>query len=347
MTEPPRADETMFGADWASDSTALPPSEYIVDREGERLDAFLARRIGSLSRTAARRLIVEGLVRVDGGLERPSFRLEEGGAVVVWPSAPAKLLAEAESIPLDVLYEDAWLIVLNKQAGLTVHPAPGQPDGTLVNALLAHCPDLGAIGDAIRPGLVHRLDKDTTGVMMVAKQEQALHHLQDQIKRRSVEKRYLCVTEGVPDPEVGAVEAPIGRDRSDPTRMAIVDGGKPARTEYRVVERFADAALVEARLITGRTHQIRVHMTALGHPIIGDVMYGTSSHVINRQALHAAVLGFRHPQDERPLRFEAALPADMESLVVATRARPPVFQEPAAGLVRSARLTRHRARHVR
>ena len=217
--------ESDFGADWGSDPSALPPTEYVVEREGERLDAFLARRVGSLSRTAARRLILEGLVRVDGGLERPSFRVGLGEAVVVWPTAPARLLAEAESIPLDVLYEDGWLIVINKAAGLTVHPAPGQPDGTLVNALLAHCPDLGAIGDAIRPGLVHRLDKDTSGAIMVAKHTLALQHLQAQIKRRSVEKRYLCVTAGVPDPEVGAVEAPIGRDRSDPVRMAIVDGG--------------------------------------------------------------------------------------------------------------------------
>ena len=251
-------------------------------------------------------------MRVDGSLERPSFRLDFGSAVVVWPAAPARLLTDPEPIPLDVLYEDAWLIVINKPAGLAVHPAPGQPDGTLVNALLAHCPDLGAIGDAVRPGLVHRLDKDTTGVMMIAKQEPALRHLQDQIKNRSVEKRYLCVTAGVPDPEVGAIEAPIGRDRSDPTRMAIIDGGKPARTEYRLRERFADAALVEARLITGRTHQIRVHMAALGHPIVGDHIYG----------IRSAFTVMR----ERPASPTAAL-------------------RPSAS--RSARLTRHRARLVR
>lgn len=337
-----------LGAVWDSDPAALPPTEYLVDREGERLDAFMARRIETLSRTAARRLIEDGRVRVDGSLERPSFRLSFGSAVVVWPTAPARLLTDPEPIPLDVLYEDAWLIVINKPAGLAVHPAPGQPDGTLVNALLAHCPDLGAIGDAVRPGLVHRLDKDTTGVMMVAKQEQALRHLQEQIKSRSVEKRYLCVTAGVPDPEVGAIEAPIGRDRSDPTRMAIIDGGKSARTEYRLLERFADAALVEARLITGRTHQIRLHMAALGHPIVGDHTYGIRSAFIDRQALHAAALGFRHPEDERALRFEAPLPADMQALITVMRERP---ASPTAALrpsaSRSARLTRHRARLVR
>ncbi len=337
-----------FGAAWSSDPAALPPTEYLVDREGERLDAFMARRVETLSRTAARRLIENGHVRVDGSLERPSCRLGLGSAVVVWPTAPARLLTEPEPIPLDVLYEDAWLIVINKPAGLVVHPAPGQPDGTLVNALLAHCPDLGTIGDAVRPGLVHRLDKDTTGVMMVAKQEQALRHLQDQIKSHTVEKRYLCVTAGVPDPEVGAIEAPIGRDRSDPTRMAIIDGGKSARTEYRVLERFADAALVEARLITGRTHQIRLHMAALGHPIVGDHMYGIRSALIDRQALHATALGFRHPHDERELHFKAPLPADMQSLIAVIRERPPI---PTAALrpsaPRSARLTRHRARHVR
>ncbi len=333
----------------------MPPSEYLVDRKGERLDSFLARRIPSLTRSAAQRLVERGLVRVDGALERASFRLGFGAAVEVWPEELSATLVPAEAIPLDILYEDSALIVIDKPAGLTVHPAPGQQSGTLVNALLAHCPELRAAGEAIRPGVVHRLDRNTSGVMMVAKHERALQHLQDQIRRRTVEKRYLAAVAGVPDPEAGLIDAPIGRDPSDPVRMAIVEGGRPSRTEYRLIERFVDASLVEARLITGRTHQIRVHMTAIGHPIIGDATYGHRSDAIDRQALHAAVLGFRHPESEEALRFEAPPPPDFAALLATLRERAPLHGPDTAGADTVAaadppgrrRLTRHRARHIR
>ena len=311
----------------------------------------------------ARRLINEGLVLVEGGLERPSYRLRAGEMVRVQAEpATAVMVAEPIDIPLDVRYEDADLIVLNKPAGLTVHPAPGERDPTLVNALLAHCPDLQQIGDALRPGLVHRLDKDTSGVMMVAKHAVSLQRLQDQIRARSVEKHYLAVVAGTPDPLQGRVEAPVGRDRSDPRRMDVVEGGKPSTTEYRVDERFTDTSLLDCHLITGRTHQIRVHLSALGHPIIGDSVYGHPSHLIDRQALHARLLAFDHPTSGARIRVDVAAPADIVALLDALRGQAPVHGAGIGGTVDAAamplppgqeardkrwRKSRHRSRHIR
>ena len=342
---------------------AMPPSEIMADGDGERLDVFVARRLPPLSRTAARRLINEGLVLVEGGLERPSYRLRAGEMVRVQAEpATAVMVAEPIDIPLDVRYEDADLIVLNKPAGLTVHPAPGEREPTLVNALLAHCPDLQQIGDALRPGLVHRLDKDTSGVMMVAKHAVSLQRLQDQIRARSVEKRYLAVVAGTPDPLQGRVEAPVGRDRSDPRRMAVVEGGKPSTTEYRVDERFTDTSLLDCHLITGRTHQIRVHLSALGHPIIGDAIYGHPSHLIDRQALHARLLAFDHPTSGARIRVDVAPPADIVALLDALRGQAPVHGAGIGGTVDASamplppgqeardkrwRKSRHRSRHIR
>ncbi len=339
----------------ASATGETPPSEFLADSEDERLDVFLARRLPGLSRTAARRRIDAGLVQVDGDIERASYRLHFGEMVRVWPAQPAQPVAEAEDIPLDVRYEDADLLVLNKQVGLTVHPAPGEPNGTLVNALLAHCPDLKAIGDAIRPGIVHRLDKETSGLMMVAKHPQALQHLQDQIRARTVEKRYWTVVAGTPDPLAGRIDAPIGRDPADRRRMAIVDGGRPSLTEYKVVERFLDTSLLECKLITGRTHQIRVHLAAVGHPIIGDRVYGQPSDLIDRQALHARVLGFDHPRTGERLRLEVELPPDLLALVDRLRQPSPVHGRDIGAVATVAeqrgaprrRPSRHRARHVR
>ena len=336
----------------------LPPSELLADSDGERLDVFVARRLPPLSRTAARHLIDDGLVLVDGSLERPSYRLRFGEMVRVHPPGPAAMVAEPIDIPLDIRYEDADVIVLNKPVGLTVHPAPGERDATLVNALLAHCPDLQTIGDAVRPGLVHRLDKDTSGVMMVAKNAPALQHLQDQIRAHTVEKRYVAVAAGAPDPLQGRIEAPIGRDRSAPRRMAVVEGGKPSTTEYRVEERFLDTCLLDCRLITGRTHQIRVHLAALGHPIIGDSVYGQPSHLIDRQALHARLLAFDHPTSGQRLRIEVEPPEDIQALLRELRGNAPVHGLDIGGTVtaqtdrqhaeaRRWRKSRHRARHIR
>ena len=332
---------------------ATPPAEFLADSDGERLDVFLGRRLPGLSRSAARRLIDDGLVRIDGSLERPAYRLRFGEMVVLHPPGPAAMVAEPADIPLDVRYEDADVIVLNKPAGLTVHPAPGEREATLVNALLAHCPDLQAIGDALRPGLVHRLDKDTSGVMMVAKNPAALQNLQDQIRARTVEKRYVAVVAGTPDPLQGRIEAPIARDRSDPRRMAVVEGGKPSTTDYTVRERFTDTSLLDCHLITGRTHQIRVHLAALGHPIIGDPGYGQRSHLIDRQALHARLLAFDHPSGGRRLRIEVEPPDDIQVLFAALRQAAPVHGADIGATVAPAResrrwkQSRHRAKRVR
>lgn len=304
------------GFDLDGDSSGeMPPSEFMADQDGERLDVFLGRRLPGLSRSGARRQIDKGLAQVEGEVSRASHRLRFGDLVRVWPEQPSGPVAEAEAIPLDVRFEDADVIVINKAVGLTVHPAPGQPTGTLVNALLAHCPDLQAIGDAIRPGIVHRLDKNTSGVMMVAKNDASLHHLQEQIRERSVEKRYWAVVAGTPHPESGRIDAPIGRDRLDPRRMTIVQNGKASQTEYEAVERFADSSLLECRLITGRTHQIRVHLSAQGHPIVGDAIYGMQTDLIDRQALHARTLAFDHPVSGERIRVTVEPPEDFEALL--------------------------------
>ena len=337
-------------------TAALPPSEYLADQKNERLDVFLARRLPELSRAQARRWIDDGRVRVENDLERASYRLGMGEMVRVWPPTTAAPAVEAESIPLDILYEDHDVIVVNKPVGLTVHPAPGHTNGTLVNAIMAHCPDLEPIGDALRPGIVQRLDKDTSGVMMVAKNAPALRALQDQIQAHEVQKLYQAVVAGFPDPLTGTVDAPIGRNPADRTRMAVVGrGGRSAQTEYRVLEPFADTALLECRLITGRTHQIRLHMAAVGHPIIGDVTYGQRSDLIDRQALHARQLGFRHPRTGEALQLEAPLPADLQALLERLRAQAPLHGRDVGGADtvsprpggNASHRRRHRARHVR
>ena len=336
---------------------APPPSEYLADQKNERLDVFLARRLPGLSRTQARRWIDDGLVRVENTLERASYRLGLSEMVRVWsPTMTPAPAMEAQPMPLDILYEDHDVIVVNKPVGLAVHPAPGHPSGTLVNALLAHCPDLEPIGNALRPGIVQRLDKDTSGVMVVAKNELALRALQDQIQAHEVEKVYQAVVAGLPDPLAGTVDAPIGRNPVDRTRMAVVGrGGRRAQTQYRVLESFADTALLECRLITGRTHQIRVHMAAVGHPILGDAVYGQDSDLIDRQALHARRLGFRHPRTGDVLRLEAPLPPDLLALLARLREQAPMHGRDVGGADtvgprpggNASHRKRHRARHVR
>ena len=342
--------------DFATDPDPLStPSEYLADQEGERLDQFLARRLPGLSRTRAQRMIQDGMARVDGSLERPGYRLRFGEMVSVIPETAPELAAEPEAIPIDVRYEDADVIVVNKQVGLTVHPTPGHSTVTLVNALLAHCPDLAPIGDAIRPGLVHRLDRNTSGVMVVAKNMAAMETLQEQTRARTMEKRYHAVTAGVPDPATGTIDAPIGRDPSDRRKMAIVERGKASRTEYWLRERYRDAALVECRLITGRTHQIRVHLSAMGHPVLGDEVYGSTSALIDRQALHAFKLGFDHPRSGERVVVEAEPPDDMQGLLAALRDEAAAHRldvkdvdtVPALPESRKWRQSRHRARHIR
>ncbi|HXK32785.1 MAG TPA: RluA family pseudouridine synthase [Dehalococcoidia bacterium] len=285
-------------------------SDALADAAGERLDVFVARRWPEITRSRARKLIESGDVRVDGRAERASYRLSAGERVSVTPPPPAAPEALPEAIALDVVYEDADIIAINKPAGMTVHPAPGHPRSTLVNAILAHCGDLSGVGGVLRPGIVHRLDRDTSGIILVAKNDAAHNDLARQWKERSVEKVYLALVEGTPRPPEGVIDAPVARDPRSRQRMAIVPGGREAQTAYRVVERFAGAALVEARPKTGRTHQIRVHLAAIGHPIVGDRVYGTASRRTLRQLLHAARITFTHPRTGERMTLEAPLAPD-------------------------------------
>jgi 23S rRNA pseudouridine1911/1915/1917 synthase len=287
--------------------------ELVADRGRERLDVFIARRRPELTRSRIRRLIDEGLVTVDGVQTKASTKVSEGEsvAIIVPPREGAEL--EAEAIPLPIIYQDSDIIVVDKPAGLTVHPAPGHPRGTLVNALLATHPELREVGDRLRPGIVHRLDKDTSGLIVVAKNERAQAALQTQLKEREVKKTYVALVRGVPEPREGMIEAPIGRNPKNRKKMAVVAGGREATTKYRVIEVIGGGqyALLEAEPVTGRTHQIRVHLSALAHPIVGDATYGGRSKVLGRQFLHAAKLAFAMPPSQRMVEFESPLPADL------------------------------------
>lgn len=291
---------------------------------GMRLDVALAADAAlGLSRSRIQALIAAGAVTVDGvAVTRSGLRLRGGEtiAVEVPPDRPAE--AFAEDIPLDVVYEDADIIVINKPRGLVVHPAAGHSSGTLVNALLKHCPDLAGIGGVLRPGIVHRLDRDTTGLLVAAKTQRAHEALARAIKARAVRREYLAIVWGVPDAPQGRIEAPIGRHPVDRKRMAVVEGGRPAVSHFTVLESFGRASLLRCALETGRTHQIRVHLAFIGHPVIGDPVYGGRRDPCGMagQALHAALLAFDHPVDGRPLRFEVPPPEDFRQLLARLRA---------------------------
>jgi 23S rRNA pseudouridine1911/1915/1917 synthase len=291
--------------------------ELTADRSGERLDTFVARRCPELSRSHARRLIDDGLVSVNGRHGKASERVTAGLSVRVTIPPPETIDLAPEAIPLTIMYQDADIIVLDKPAGLTVHPAPGHPSGTLVNALLAACVDLRGIAGTLRPGIVHRLDKDTSGLMVVAKNDRAQRALQQQLKDRQVHKTYVALVHAVPRPREGVIEAPIGRHPKNRKKMAVVAGGREAITKYRVREEFAGGrySLLEVEPVTGRTHQIRVHMSALGHAIAGDATYGRRSDLIARQALHASKLAFAMPLGGRAIEFESPLPPDIREAV--------------------------------
>ena len=288
---------------------------FRVDEAGERLDTFLAQRCPDLSRSRIQALTTEGCVTVDGSLSKPSARLREGQIVtlVVPPPSPAALVPQA--IDLVVAYEDSDLLVVDKPAGLVTHPAPGHPDHTLANAVLAHCPDLEGVGGEIRPGLVHRLDRDTSGLIVVAKNDAAQTGLSAQFKDRTVAKAYLAAVTGHPDPERAVIDAPIGRHPRSRTRMAIVTTGREAVTEYDVLRRLRGYALLEARPRTGRTHQIRVHLASIGHPVAGDATYGKPAPGLDRHFLHAHRLAFTHPRNRNRLELESPLPADLQSFL--------------------------------
>ena len=293
---------------------------FIVNQGGERLDRWLAAALPDCSRTEIQRWIKEGHVIVDGALPKASYKVRPGDEITVQIPPPLPAVAQPEPIPLDILYEDDHLLVINKPAGMVVHPAPGRVHrtGTLVNAVLAHVPNL-AVGGEQRPGIVHRLDKDTSGVILVAKNDAALRDLQAQFKARTVEKVYLALVEGELPTAHGRIEAPIGRDPRHRQRMAVVteQKGRPAVTDFRVRERFPDYTLIETYPRTGRTHQIRIHLASIGHPVVGDPLYGRKHSRLHcpRQFLHALKIGVRLPGSGIWAEFTAPLPADLEEVL--------------------------------
>ena len=286
-----------------------------ADRAGERIDAFIARRLPELSRSYVKRLIDGGLVTIAGRVPKASEKVSEAANVVVEVPPPEEMRLEPQRIPVTIIYQDNDIIVVDKPAGLTVHPAPGHPSGTLVNALLAMCPDLQGIAGTLRPGIVHRLDKDTSGLLVVAKNDRAMRALQQQLAERQVHKTYLALVHGVPKPREGQIEAPIGRNPRNRKKMAVVEDGRESTTRYRIREELPGHALLEVEPVTGRTHQIRVHLAAIGHPILGDSVYGRPSPLLDRQFLHAWKLAFGMPLGGRLVEFESPLPADLRAVL--------------------------------
>lgn len=300
--------------------------KFETEGAGERLDKILAAQLTELSRTQAQRLIEDGQVIVNGQtVTKPAFKLEHAALVQVTLPAPAPTSHQAEAIPLEVVFENDDILVINKPAGMVVHPAAGHASGTLVNAVLGHDPDLEGVGDETRPGIVHRLDKDTSGLIVVAKNDTAHRSLQRQFAERTIEKHYLALVDGFPPTDTGRIEAAIARDPQERKRMAVVSearGGKPALTEYRVMEKFKAHSLLECNLLTGRTHQIRLHLAyVLKCPIVGDTVYGRARPTLpaGRQFLHAARLTLTLPRTRKRQTFTAPLPAELEHLLELAR----------------------------
>jgi len=286
----------------------------VVDEPGARLDKFVGEHCPELSRTQAQKLIADGQVKVNDHVVKAGLKLDTGDRITInLPLVePSSLLPE--NIPLNILYEDDDVLVIDKPAGLTVHPSPGHPAHTLVNAILSHLSDFPENEDWQRPGVVHRLDKDTSGVMLVARNSTAQLNLIEQFKSRSVIKAYHVLVKGHLAPEDGIIEAPIGRDLRDRKRMAVVaeDEGREARTEYHVDKYIGDYTLLEVKPETGRTHQIRVHLAAIGYPVVGDKIYGVKSLYLSRQFVHAFRLGFQLPSTGEYVEFSSNLPPDLE-----------------------------------
>ncbi|MBN1160755.1 MAG: RluA family pseudouridine synthase [Dehalococcoidales bacterium] len=288
---------------------------FKADVDGVRLDKFVGERCPELSRTNARELIEEGLITVNDKAAKPSLKLKPGDKIsVVIPPAPRPDL-EAENIPLKIIYEDDDVLLVDKPAGLAVHPAPGHPSHTLVNAVLNYLPSLAGDDDSLRPGIVHRLDKDTSGLILIAKNRVAQANLSAQFKNRAVKKTYLALVKGKLTPQQGIIEAAIGRDRRYRQRMAVVSKGREARTEYRVIKYYGNHTLLEIKPETGRTHQIRVHLAAIGFPVAGDAAYGLKSPRFPRQFLHAGKIAFRLPSTGEFVEFESPLPQDLQKVL--------------------------------
>lgn len=313
-------DADSFGPEeeWLDDSEDELVLTVETEFAGQRIDKYLSDSMDTVvSRTQVQGWIKDGYVTLNGLPVKPNHKLEEGEVIHVRIPKPVEVEIDPEEIPLDVVYEDSDVIVVNKPRGLVVHPAAGHYSGTLVNGLLHHCTDLSGINGKLRPGIVHRIDKDTSGLLMAAKNDIAHRGLAEQLKEHSVTRKYIAVVHGVMQHERGTVDAPIGRDPHDRKLYTVTDkNSKHAVTHFTVLERLKEHTVLELKLETGRTHQIRVHMKYIGFPLVGDPAYGKSrDKEMKGQALHAAVLGFRHPSTDEYLEFSAPVPDDIRELL--------------------------------
>lgn len=284
---------------------------------GKRLDVFVTENLDNMSRSFSQGIIEKEKVKVNNIYKKSNYKLRVNDIVEIEEQEPVELKVEAEDIPLNIIYEDSDVIVVNKPQDMVVHPAPGNYSGTLVNGLLYHCTDLSGINGVIRPGIVHRIDKDTSGVLVIAKNDRAHNSLAAQLKDHSMERAYYALVEGVIKDDEGTIRTNIGRHPVERIKMAVVRDGREAVTHYRVIERFKSNTLVECRLETGRTHQIRVHMAYIHHPLVGDPVYGYSKQrfKLKGQALHAKVLGFIHPSTGEYMEFSSELPKYFEEIL--------------------------------
>jgi 23S rRNA pseudouridine1911/1915/1917 synthase len=294
--------------------------KYIVKSEekGKRLDAYIASKCDNITRTSAERLIKSGEILVNAKEQKVAYKINEGDIITIKKSEPKEIKLKAQNIPIDIIYEDKDIIIVNKPKGMVVHPANGNLDGTLVNAIMAICKDsLSGIGGEIRPGIVHRLDKDTSGLLIVAKNDVAHVNMSEQIKKHEVKKTYIALVRGIIKENEATIDMPIGRSTSDRKKMSVNKKGKNAVTHIKVIKRYNKYTLIEVNIETGRTHQIRVHLSHIGYPIIGDYTYsnGKNEFGVEGQCLHAERLEFKHPVTGEKMKFEAPLPQYFQDII--------------------------------
>ena len=291
---------------------------YVAQESGKRLDSYIASLDENITRNSAQRMIEEGLILVDGKKQKVSYKISEGNIITIEEIKPKDIKLKAQNIPIEIIYEDNDIIVVNKPKGMVVHPANGNPDGTLVNAIMAICKDsLSGIGGEIRPGIVHRLDKDTSGLIIVAKNDNAHVNMSEQIKNHEVKKTYIALVRGVIKENQATINMPIDRSKNDRKKMAVRKDGKEAVTHFKVLKRFEKYTLLEVNIETGRTHQIRVHLSYIGYPIVGDYTYsnGKNEFGVIGQCLHAIKLEFKHPITGKDMELQADLPTYLKNIL--------------------------------